>query len=338
MTADSEGLDTLRAVGREHPLVRRTRVALERIDAEIVEDARWHAERDERRRKGLRVEFDFSPLTLYRKVREGGTILAAGDVASVIVTPRLRDRALALLYSVISQLAEHKLKVWVSDGKTFVGLESKQVGHSGYAFELRISEITEKSARAPDIPHAPDGWIATGRLRITVRSGPRGDFRIRDEGTTVVEELVPKLISYIVDAISGAPERERQAAEARSAYEAQREAERRALAEQQHAADTRRQAEIAAAARRRQLYREAMAWRRAADVRAYVEAVLASAPGNGLERSAMATWAEWALQAADALDPIASKLEQFGYAEDKREPPTEPDIGQTPSAEEERDD
>lgn len=55
--------------------------------------------------------------------------------------------------------------------------------------------------------------------------------------------------------------------------------------------------------RRETLIAEAESWRRAVDLRAYVEARLNTVAGAATEEG-MKAWAQWALAEADRLDPL----------------------------------
>lgn len=58
--------------------------------------------------------------------------------------------------------------------------------------------------------------------------------------------------------------------------------------------------------RRNQLIAEAVAWRQASDIRAYIEAQLVrrKASAEGEARTELETWAAWALAEADRIDPL----------------------------------
>lgn len=300
----------------EHTLVRQTRRALESVDAQLAELERKHAKEAELRRKGVPVEPDWGALSMRDTVREGGVIRPENDVANVVVTKATRGRALALLALLIGKLADRGLKVWVEEGKTLVGLQTKKLHLVRHTFELRISEIVEKSASAPEIPYAPPGWIPTGRLRVTVRYGPRGDFRIRDEDDLRVELQVDALVGYIKGAVADAPERERDAIAARAARAAEVAAARASEAElAQAAAEEQRMLEIDAA-HSEDLGREAAAWREANDIRAYSAALLARSRND----DKVAIWCAWAMRMADALDPSLRRLTQIAVGPAPAEP------------------
>ncbi|PWK36800.1 hypothetical protein C7419_101667 [Cupriavidus plantarum] len=313
---------------REHALVRKARTALR--DAETLQ---WAADRERERSGSARLR----AVTPIAGAREVGVIFPDGNTVRIAVTPALRERSLALLDSLLHQFSEQGLTLWVDEERTFVGAGNKSRHLGQHTFELSISEIVAKATGAQRAESDRD-WIATGNWCLDLKKGPSRNLRIKDEADCPVEHRLDVVVRHVVRGLREAAARGQREEELRVARDAERAAELRASAEREEAAAVERAREAEEVGRLEALYSEASAWRRAADVRAYVEAVLARAPGDGLGRSAIVTWAEWALQAADALDPIADRLRQYGSAEDKSEPPTEPDIGQTPSAEEEGDD
>jgi hypothetical protein len=92
-----------------------------------------------------------------------------------------------------------------------------------------------------------------------------------------------------------------QAREREAALAAERaEAERLRLEEAERAEEARQ--------RRTALVEEAEAWRRAADIRAYVAAVRASAELRGSEALArLEPWMAWALRVAEEADPLVGR-------------------------------
>lgn len=296
MESDTEG----HASGMEHALTRQARKELSKVDAWLADIARRKDELSARMKAGGKWEAVWEPT--HDVVREGGVIRPQANMAAVVVTPAVRDRALALLNTVIAQCADRGLSVWLAGGKTLIG-------RAEYSFVLRMSELAEKKANAPEIRFAPPGWAPTGRLRITLRDGPRSDIRIRDEAAKLVEDQVGYLVNYVAKAIADAPERERRDAEARAAYRSQVAAEEEARKESDRVAGEIRARQERELARQMDLRREAGAWREAADIRAYVLAVQRAAEGSARQGSAD-EWAAWANGMADVLDPISFRLER----------------------------
>ncbi|QUP53566.1 hypothetical protein GO998_07200 [Ralstonia syzygii] len=298
-TQDFEAAPTDRA--GEHPLIRRTRQALAKLDDQIVDLERQREEMEERVRRGLPREILWGVFDDRRK--EGGVIAPSPGTLSVMVTPAARERALAVMNALIQLLEERKLRIW-APGATLIG-------RGKYTFVLRLSEITEKEPGQRRSPMGTIEWQTTGRLRITLREGPVGDFRIRDEAELSIEDQLSTLVDYVQQAIGKAPElqRRRDLAIRAQRDEAERSAAVRAEAERIEAEHQRRLSEEAA--RRKDLMDEMAQWRESERLRAYVDAVLGHA-GTVEPGSAVDQWIQWARGVADAIDPIPKRLEGFG--------------------------
>ncbi|WP_343661117.1 hypothetical protein [Ralstonia sp.] len=286
----------------EHPIIRRTRRELERLDRRIADYEHQQAEMTERARRGLKVE----PVWGWTRniLKEGGVIVPSNEALSVMATPAARDRALAVMGTLIDMLRERKLRMWVADGKTLVGRRD-------HTFALRLSEIAEKSRGLQNDTGDSSGWSATGRLRITLREGPAGDFRIRDESTSPIETQLSNLADYVARAIGQAPEwlRRREQGILAQGAETEKLMASRVAAERVEA--ERQRLLIEEATRREELLSEMRQWCESERLRAYIDAVLRRsgtvAPGSVVER-----WAAWARSVADAMDPLSKRLASFG--------------------------
>lgn len=287
----------------EHQLVRQARLALEKIDAELAAVLRRQEERKELQRRGVRLKPELSGL--YRRdVREGGVIVPPSDVMSVVVTRAIRSRALSFAGALIEELIAAGMSVWLRDGKT-------RVGTKPVSFAMRISEVVEKRPGATTL-FAPDGWAATGRLRVTLREGSASEFRIRDEGSGAVESKAADLVAYVKRTVDRAQERAAMYAEQRPAYEATVKAKED---------NARKEAEekfvrVMEAARAEDLLHESLAWQRAEAIRRYAEAVASGKP----EDKRVQAWAAWALQVADAMDPTERRIAQIETGSSCEEP------------------
>lgn len=287
----------------EHELLRQARLAFEKIDAELAAVLRRQEERKELQRRGVRLKPELSGL-FRGDVREGGVIVPPGDVISVVVTPAIRRRALSFAGVLIEELIAAGINVWLKDGKT-------RVGTKAVAFAMRISEVVEKRPGATT-PFAPDGWVATGRLRATLREGAASEFRIRDEGSGTVESKVADLVAYVKRTVDRAQERAEIYAAQRPAYEAAakaKEDEARKEAEEKFV-------RVMEAARAEDLMHESLAWQRAEAIRRYSEAV--STRSSGDQR--VQAWCVWARQVADAMDPMQRRLAQIEEGSPDEEP------------------
>lgn len=284
----------------EHPLIRRTRHALQKLDEQIADLERRRAEQKERTRRGLPAAILWGLFDDPRK--EGGVIASSPGALSVMVTPAVRDRALAVMSTLIQLLQERNLRIW-APGATLIG-------RGKYAFVLRLSEIAEKAASKRIGATGTINWRATGRLRITLRDGPTGDFRVRDEANSSIEHQLRTLVDYVEQAIGRAPELQRQrdlAIQSRLA-EAEKLATVRAEAKRVEAERQRLLSEENA--RRDELMSEMARWHDSQQLRAYVDAVL-SHPGIVQPRSSVDQWARWARRIADEVDPIRERLEKL---------------------------
>lgn len=293
---------------REHLLVRRTRLGLQKIDDDIAEHLRQQAEIRERMRRGGPPDIP-SVMGLYDAVGQGGVLQATGNVVAVIVTREQRPRALSVLGKLVGMLASRDLRLWVNDGKTFVGRKP-------YTFVFRLSEVAEKANRTPDVPYATYGWMPTGRLRITLRTDSRTDFRIIDEKTAPLEDQLESLIDFVAKAVKNGPEKDRRLAEWRADHNARVAEAQEAMRQAQQAKAQQELLEQMEAARCEDLRREAVAWREASDMRAYASALVVANPEDDWVRS----WASWAMQVADVMDPMLRRLQQIEMGSAEAEP------------------
>lgn len=291
---------TLTALADEHLLIRRTRHALQKLDEQTADLERRRAEMAERARRGLPREPLWGALDDHRK--DGGVIAPYPGALSVMVTPAARERALAVMSELIPLLRERKLRIW-TPGATLVG-------RGKYAFILRLSEIIEKVSSRRMGATGTIEYRATGRLRITLREGPVGDFRIRDEAELSIEDQLATLVDYVQQAIEKAPalQRRRDFAIQAQRDQAERLAAARAEAERIEAEHQRLLSEEAT--RRKELIDEMARWHESVRLRAYVDAVLDRA-GVVEPDSAIDRWAWWAQGVADAMDPIPTRLENL---------------------------
>ncbi|CBJ50361.1 hypothetical protein [Ralstonia solanacearum] len=301
-TQDSETVPTNRAA--EHPLIRRTRHALEQVDQQIAHLERRRAEGTERARRGLQPAL--VRVMVHDLLGEGGVIVPTPEALSVTVTPTSRDRALAVMSDLMEKLREQKLRTWVENGKTLVG-------RGKFSFVLRLSEIAEKASPRRGSDNFVIRWWATGSLRITLREGPAGDFRIRDEANSPIEAQLARLVDYVQRTIGRAPEQQRQRELESQAQRAEAEklAAIQAKAERVEAEQKRLLSEETA--RREELLSEMRRWHESEQLRAYVDAVL-SHTGTVKPGLAVDQWVQWARGVADAIDPIPKRLEEFGGA------------------------
>lgn len=287
---------------REHPIIRRTRRELEKLDQRIADYERRQAEMAERARRGLKVEPVWGWIGNIRK--DGGVIVPSTEALSITVTPATRNRALAVMNTLTDMLRERKLRMWVANGKTLVG-------RGQHTFALRLSEIAEKGQSPQKSATGTNEWRATGRLRITLREGPAGDFRIRDEGASPIETQLASLADYVARTIGRAPEWLRLRDMESQAQRAEVEEMVAIQTEVERVEAERQQILVEETIRREELLSEMKRWHDSEQLRAYVDAALsrtgAVAPGSTVDR-----WAQWARNVADAMDPIPKRLASLG--------------------------
>jgi hypothetical protein len=180
-----------------------------------------------------------------------------------------------------------ELAIYMGDASVSFQLEGPAQGRT-----TRRSSSTPSEAREPM------------RLSIsTAHSAPSGiPFVWRDEGGRKLEQ---QLTDIIVGMTVAGEHLHRKWLEEQAAWERRRKEEAEREAQRHRAEEERRERERIAAlekAKRDALRCDARAWREAADIRAYVEAVRKAADAPETTDA----WARWALLEADSIDPIAS--------------------------------
>ncbi|WP_203837459.1 hypothetical protein [Winogradskya humida] len=187
--------------------------------------------------------------------------------------------------------------------------EYEQVPHVLTADERRTKRLRPWA-------HVPEfDSVSTGRLRLEVSTSPSGQrLTWRDTPTRSLEQQASRIIADIIKAIE---EQERITAAFR-----QREKERQAaarLAEQQ-AAEERRRRDVEREARwkhaiakarrraveehRRTTFNTAMdQWQKAANMRAFCDALEQASAGGAAGEGELTTWLAWARARADKIDP-----------------------------------
>jgi hypothetical protein len=212
-------------------------------------------------------------------------------------------RGLAILNSVSVAAAKRQFEVTLNAKKGRLVLE----GHGGQ-FELRMAEktlaMTRKVKRYDGKLEDEPYRVPSGRLRIFVERGYGKVWTIEETAEGPLENKLNaffaglwKQVTYCRQKTREEEERERRAA----LLAAERaEVERKRLEEERIREEETR--------RRRALIEEAAAWRRAAEIRAYVGAVRAEAELRGDEAVAsVAPWMEWALEVAREMDPVGQR-------------------------------
>ncbi|WP_423192954.1 helix-turn-helix transcriptional regulator [Cupriavidus sp. H18C2] len=286
----------------EHPLVGKTRRALQQLDKQIAVYRQDVIDRQERASRGepvVQLIWDY-PRDF---IRNGGIIRPGRGVADVAVSTAARERALKLLDTLIRLLGKQRIQVRV-EGKATV------VARAGRVLGLQISE---QAARSPIWPqYAPKGWAATGRLKVSVANSYGGFHLVKDTEEAQVEELLPSLVEKIDATLADAEQREINAEKTRATRAEKVAATKGVESERLRSEAEGQRTRAVDDAFLEDLYREAAAWREAVDIRAYVESVVISAGDGGADHAALTAWAEWARAVADGLNPVTRRLQQLG--------------------------
>jgi len=187
--------------------------------------------------------------------------------------------------------------IWGNDAREL----AIHMGDASVSFQLEgpaQGRTTRRSSSTPSEAREPICLTIS-----TAHSVPPGiPFAWRDEDGCKLEQ---QLTDIIVGMAVAGEYLHRKWLEQQAAWERQRQEEAEREAQRRKAEEEGRERERIAAlekAKRDALRRDARAWREAADIRAYVEAVRKAADAPGTTDA----WARWALLEADRIDPIVS--------------------------------
>jgi hypothetical protein len=180
-----------------------------------------------------------------------------------------------------------------------------RIGDHGVMFELEHTGARSRPGYTPTPPKDEK----TAKLRLTLgahyapsRSGPIWEDK---DGCPLEDQLADIVIGLAIDAEHS----HRQWVAEQIVWQQKRKEEEERKAREKKEAEERREREKLAAIERAKtnaLVRDAMNWRKATEIRKYVEAVrnALTGPREGFE--ACSAWSAWALSEADKLDPIIS--------------------------------
>lgn len=248
-------------------------------------------EREKQRTQHAQVSnsgIDWSALA-WRYLDEGLLYNPYGVRTCLRVSIHTYRRALAIFNALAKAASLRACNVEVDQGHESVRFRLEEAMFSVAIRERRKVVAPTEGQRAPDEESAIDR-----RLALVVSRYPGGEFQLVDGRKSLEEQLgefFPRLYRTVVAA--RARERENNAAALRQAIAKDEAAE---LAAQQ----ARREAEHQATIEREQrLHQEAVEWRKAFEIRSYVEAVCSAEADTDL-----AAWRAWALAVADKLDPL----------------------------------
>ncbi|WP_186119555.1 hypothetical protein [Burkholderia gladioli] len=276
-----------------HPLIKALATQLKEIDRQIV------AENDPaKNREGWPT---FHPVTL-RGTKPGGLLDIGPGFAAVVVTPDLRQRALAIADAFFGAVEARGFKVHIDGNYTIISCKD-------VIRQFRLSEITEKAGHNP---LGYDTWTPLRRLRITLRKSPHSSNgeRARDEEGISLEDQLNDLVVDLRRAVLGYNDRQhRQRELAWERQEDQRRAEIRAWHERMATeAAQREKAAIDAVfveADQSDMFERRRQYLGRLELAA-IERGIATSPGSRL-----GLWLSWARAACDAQDPMLERLSAF---------------------------
>lgn len=292
---------------RPHLLVRQTAKIFEEYRRKL-EVSRKRVETPQKRTAKWEPDFGAFSSPNWSDYLHKGYIELRGEVLPLRVSLETADRALRLWDAVIKACVSRKIEI-------SLGVNRLLVKERGITLELRMSERIEqivlptKGMANVDIMFKRHiRYESTGELRIFV-CGFGTEWKLPDDDKGKLEDRLNIALSRIHREVKlrldwNEEDAERQRLRAISEHEKelvrQQEAERfQRLKEEQ--------ARIAA------LVAEAEGWKHAEAIREYVTAVQqrASTAMSLPERALFDAWSSWACKAADAIDPIAGRLEKF---------------------------
>jgi hypothetical protein len=183
-------------------------------------------------------------------------------------------------------------------------------GHR-YEFVFRIREPTKRQIRQREHSWSSQyDWVLTGELQLEIDfMDYRSTRTYRDSSRKKVEDYVRELPGKMLLVID---DYRREAA--KRAEEQRRKDEKRRLQQEEADRKARREARLAERRQRREsLFQLAEQWQRSETLRAFIEAVRATATGraNGkrLHPDTM-RWLDWATKTANRADPIEQMKEE----------------------------
>lgn len=290
---------------RPHPFVHRTAQALADYRRKL-EASKKRAESPPKPHHRWQPDYSAFSKPSWRDYVDKGYIELPGEVLPLRVSLETTDRALRLWDALIKACVSRKMEVSIGKGRLLVS-------QRGITLELRMSErlvrtvLPTKGMSEIDIQFKRNiRHESSGDLRIFVDSFG-SDWKAEDNSKCKLEDRLNVILSRIYSTVKARLDFKVARAE-RNRLE-QLAKERREL-EQQALAERRRLQEIERQ-RRADLVTEAENWKRVAIVREYINAVRRYAVEKMLSderRAALDAWIAWAENAADIMDPLASRV------------------------------
>ena len=212
-------------------------------------------------------------------------------------------RCLRIVNGLFLALQRYGGQPWIRDRQAHE--TGVQVGHQNVGFSIESVQEARRSLRARSLgkSQAP----AHGRMKLAIKpwdSKSGGDKSWEDTEGKRIESLLREVVTELM--VAGEAHY-RAGAYAHHAWVIERRAELIEEARRRRIEEERRERERLAKLEKERLERlfaAANDWRRAADLRAFVEAVIAANTDGNVPSDKLERWATKAREAADRLDPL----------------------------------
>jgi len=261
---------------------------------------------------------------LLDRVRQRGGFGPAGG-RSATLTEHTWRRALRVMDALLKGL---EARGHTAEELVYTGALEAQVGLLGETFKVRLHEPTrmephvltqeerERKARYGSAFIDRHDYVPTGDLSLQLRRGEFSlpSFELRDRTNVKVEDRLNRFIIAALKEVDHLRQiKAKQVREAAARRESAEARKREELKQKELTALREYQAKELQA-----ITDQIERWRRARDIRMYVEEfrTLVGARGDKIEpRSQRDKWTEWALSMADRIDPLATLRASRGPAE-----------------------
>lgn len=223
-------------------------------------------------------------------------------------------RGLAILNALAVAAVKRGFGVTLDEPKGRIVLK----GHGG-ELAIRMSEATEQKTRKVK---RYDGKFEderyrepTGRLRLFIERGYGKVWTLEENAEAALETKLNAFFAGVWKQVIFCRQKTREeeaAAQRRAVLAAERaEVERKRLEEERIRGEERERREL--------LLQEVVAWRRAAEIRAYVAAVRVEAEIRGALSAESLSWEAWAMAVAGELDPVVARARCGGEDRDEED-------------------
>jgi hypothetical protein len=301
--AEANAIAVVMKPRRWHPAVQTLHEFFEQeakaVEASRKADERYQSWPEWRKRR----DWNSDGMKWHRVVRNGELMPSTHHAFPLRLSLATYRRGLAIVNAVAVAATKRGFEATHDDKKGRIVL----VGHGG-ELELRMSEATEQKTRKVkryDGKFEDETYrVPTGRLRIFVERGYGKVWTIEETAEGPLETKLNAFFAGAWKQVKFCRQKtrvEQAEAQRRAVLAAERaEVERKRLEEEWAREEERK--------RREQLVDDVAAWRRAAEIRAYVAAVrLAAAQRGHASVPTVEEWAAWALSVADEGDPVPGR-------------------------------